>query len=160
MSTVVYRAKLWSDDEERIDYADLEETGQPIVVFATGAIGTGQLKPGEVAKKVGWLGGPGIIGQFILPVNFVMPLRVRYTVSIGQVTVPGAMVGDVVILNDMLLPDGTRPPRTTPPSPLDSIIFFGVATLNTVTIYAYAQAPAIFFVLPVFSRFNFRVFGF
>lgn len=160
MDTIVYRAKLWSDDAERIDYADLEEIGQPIVVFSPAVVGTGQLKPGEIAKKVEWLGGPGIIGQFILPFNFVTPSTALYTFKIGQVTVPGATVGDVVILSDMLLPDGTRPPITTPPSPLDSILFFGVATLNTVTIYAYAQAPARFFVVPAFSRFNFRVFGF
>lgn len=150
----VYQSKYWSDDTERIDYADLDSAGHSIAVFDTASIGAAQLTVTAVADAVTFTGGAGLIGQYTFTEDaFIVDLP-RLTQKITDVSTPGVAQGDVVVVNPALLNGAIITP---------DFIFYGqVARNNLTSIYVFNMwdgtgGPTT--LIPAGSIIDFRVFS-
>lgn len=154
----VYQAKYWNDLDatERIDYADLDSAGQPILAFDQGAIGEDQLKPNTFEIKVDAIGGAGRILQFTLPADAIFLLDAPHSLRLGTLAASGLTAGDPVICNNFIGPDES--PNGENGTPLPVYIYAGIETDDTVTFYGYTEGLPEGFTLLKGSRINARAF--
>jgi hypothetical protein len=152
----VYQAKWWNDRDatERIDYADLDSAGQPILAFNQGAIGEDQLKPFTFEIKVNAIGGPGRILQFTLPADVVFTAAAANSIRLGTLAAIGVTAGDPVICINFIGPDNV--PNGESGTPLPVFIYAGVETDDSVTFYGYTEGGP--FTILEGSRINARAF--
>ena len=160
----VYQAKWWNDRDatERIDYADLDSAGQPILAFNQGAIGEDQLKPFTFEIKVNAIGGPGRILQFTLPTDIPFDQAAASAQRLGTMDAVGLTAGDPVICNNFIRPTGGQDPQHdglpngSRNDPLPLFIYAGVETDDVVTFYGYTEGGPI--TILAGSRINARAF--
>lgn len=157
----VIPSKVWSDLDdiqlaERSDYADIDDAGHAIASFDTDSIAAAQLAASAISNKIAALGGPGQVGQLVLPNNLTLAIEVRFAQVIGTVTIPGVSLGDPVLVNELQLPPDANG-VVLPPDPITNILYYGTAKTNLVTIFAFNGNGV---TLLANSRVNFRVFSF
>jgi hypothetical protein len=160
----VYQAKYWNDLDatERIDYADLDSAGQPILAFNQGAIGEDQLKPNTFEIKVDAIGGFGRILQVTLPTDIIFTSQPVVPQRLGTLAAVGVTAGDPVICDNFIRPTGGQdaahdggPNGDTDP-PVALYIYAGVEVDDVVTFYGYTSTGTVTILQG--SRINARAF--
>ena len=147
----VYQAKWWNDLDatERIDYADLDSAGQPILAFNQGAIGEDQLKPFTFEIKVNAIGGPGRILQFTLPTDISFDQAAATRNGLGHWPRVGLTAGDPVICNNFIRPTGGQDPQHdgspngSRTDPCHFSFMPGLRPMMSVTFYGYTEGGPI-----------------
>ena len=155
LSANVKPSKVWFDDLELLDFADIDAAGQPLAVFNANSVGSAQLSADAIAKKLALIGGPGRVFQFVFPAALLTIASARFSQLVGQMDIPAVDFGDFVIMGELMDQNGIYVGLTN--ALIRNVVFFGSATNNVVRIYAWNGNGG---TIPANSRVNFRLFGY
>jgi hypothetical protein len=151
---VTFPAKAWFAPDEVLDYADLDSAGQAIAQFEGNSIGTTELSADAIANKVVAIGGPGRIGQYVFPTDFVPTASALHLDLIKKIMVPGVLPSDPVIVGEVYNVDANG--NKTNPA-VNNSVFIGACIANFMSLYVFNGNGV---TIPAGSVLNYRVFSF